>query len=434
MKFITQLVERFLVLLFIFCVANCSPPKASQTGLLVNSAHLEHLYQEITIDTVRLGVIWIYCEAPDYHLVGDSDEGFTCVDDVARALVFYSRQYAAAPTPEVLDRVRAMTEFLLFMHSDNGYFYNFLLPENTINTTHQNSRAEPGWWSWRAFWALSEVNLLPSDKLTDLQQRIKPIQEELLRKMQLLCTPGQDTVVFDGVAVPACLAGLGADQVGVMMQGLVNDYQLHPSEDTKQLLLFLGNLLLQVQHGDDQTWPYSAIMSWRNEWHAWGNSQAYALLKAGRVLQNEDFIRAGINEVRNFYPYCMNEGFISGFKVVKDSTGLVPADFRQFPQIAYNARPMVLASLEAFRITGDTTYAATAGRLATWFFGNNPTRRPMYDPVTGRTFDGIGSADQVNTNSGAESTIEALLSLQAVSAVPEARQVLDTFIQNNPIH
>lgn len=434
MKFITQLVESSIVLLFIFCAGSCSPPKVSQANPFVNSAHLQHLYREITIGAARLGVVWIYCEAPDYHLVDDSDEGFTCVDDVARALVFYCRQYAASPTPETLDKIRAMTEFLLFMRSNNGFFYNFLLPGNTINTTHQNSRAEPGWWSWRAFWALSEVNLLQEGQLKDLQLRTKPILAELVQKMQELCIPGKDMVQFDGVAVPACLADLGADQVGVMMLGLVNDYQVYPSEAIKQLLRNFGNLLLKVQYGDAQTWPHSAIMSWRNEWHAWGNSQAYALLKAGQLLQNENFIRAGIEEVRNFYPYCMNEGFINGFKVIKDSTGLDSSDFRRFPQIAYNVRPMVLASLEAFSITGDSTFAATAGRLATWFFGNNPAHQRMYDPVTGRTFDGIGSGEQVNMNSGAESTIEALLSLQAISTTPEAQQVLNTFLQNNPIH
>jgi multiple sugar transport system substrate-binding protein len=46
----------------------------------------------------------------------------------------------------------------------------------------------------------------------------------------------------------------------------------------------------------------------------------------------------------------------------------------------------------------------------------------MYDTATGRTFDGLGGPDddQVNRNSGAESTIEALLALGAVTAHPEA--------------
>ena len=38
----------------------------------------------------------------------------------------------------------------------------------------------------------------------------------------------------------------------------------------------------------------------------------------------------------------------------------------------------------------------------------------MYDENTGIVFDGIESAQKVNMNSGAESTIEALLSLQKI--------------------
>jgi multiple sugar transport system substrate-binding protein len=50
----------------------------------------------------------------------------------------------------------------------------------------------------------------------------------------------------------------------------------------------------------------------------------------------------------------------------------------------------------------------------------------MYDEQSGRTFDGIDgpSRDSVNRNSGAESTIEALLALQAVTSNPVAARYL----------
>lgn len=397
----------------------CAPPPAR-----LNAAHLEHLYEAIPKGDTLLGAVWIYCEAPDYHLVGDEDEGFTCVDDVARALVFYCRQYPSDPSPENREKIRSLTAFLLYMQAKNGYFNNFMLPGPRVNTTHRNSEAVAGWWSWRALWALSEVNLLPPEELAGLQAQTRPVIDTLVRKIQALCPVQRDPVVFDGVAVPGCLAELGADQVSVIVMGLANEYRTRPSETLKTLMLSFGDLLLGVQHGDADTPPYFAIMSWRNEWHAWGNSQAYALLYAGRILQHEPFIRAGLNEVRHFYPYCLDQGLISGFKVTLEADSLRVRDLRQFPQIAYNIRPMVYASLEAFAITGDPAYAATAGRLAAWFYGVNPAGLAMYDPATGRTFDGIGSPKEVNRNSGAESTIEALLTLQAVEAVPEARKML----------
>src|SRR5215217_3769978 len=50
----------------------------------------------------------------------------------------------------------------------------------------------------------------------------------------------------------------------------------------------------------------------------------------------------------------------------------------------------------------------------------------MYDPATGRVFDGINGpvSWRVNRNSGAESTIEGLMSLQAVADIPQAAKYL----------
>jgi hypothetical protein len=43
----------------------------------------------------------------------------------------------------------------------------------------------------------------------------------------------------------------------------------------------------------------------------------------------------------------------------------------------------------------------------------------MYDPATGRTFDGLEADGRVNRNSGAESTIHGLLSMLALDARPD---------------
>ena len=77
--------------------------------------------------------------------------------------------------------------------------------------------------------------------------------------------------------------------------------------------------------------------------------------------------------------------------------------------------------------TGDPRYAVYAGLVAGWFTGSNPARISMYDPITGRTFDGIDgpSPVKVNRNAGAESTVESLLALQAVIASPEASEYID---------
>jgi hypothetical protein len=42
------------------------------------------------------------------------------------------------------------------MQSSNGYFYNFLLTSNQINTNGATSINNPEWWSWRALQTLTE--------------------------------------------------------------------------------------------------------------------------------------------------------------------------------------------------------------------------------------------------------------------------------------
>ncbi len=51
----------------------------------------------------------------------------------------------------------------------------------------------------------------------------------------------------------------------------------------------------------------------------------------------------------------------------------------------------------------------------------------MYDITTGRCYDGIIGKDSINYNSGAESTIEALLTLQMVEKVPAIKKAFNNY-------
>ncbi|MFZ4427312.1 MAG: hypothetical protein ACOYOO_09150 [Saprospiraceae bacterium] len=396
---------------------------------LANPAHLDHLYDVISVGDNLLGTIWIYCEAPDYRLVGDEDEGFTCVDDVARALVFYCRAFRAAPSEVYLDKIYRLTEFLLYMQAENGFYYNFLLPGGTINTTHQNSRAIPSWWSWRAFWALSEVHLVNPGAIEAFQNSTRAIMDTLVQAMWELCPEPNVQEEYEGIVLPKCMGDLGADQVSVMVLGLANYYQVYPDEKVKKLLLLLGNLLLADLSEQPDGMRWRAFLSWQNYWHAWGNTQAYALLKAGKALGHSPFLEAGLQEVKSFYPWVLDQGCLSEFRLTKENGNVMVRDIKQFPQIAYAISPMLLAALEAYSVEKSPEIAKTAGRLAAWFLGNNPAGVPMYDPVSGRTFDGIGPDKQINRNAGAESTIEGLLALQALETVLPARRYMEKIIK-----
>jgi hypothetical protein len=416
--------NRYVCLLVIVFSA-CTGGKASRPDTLINTSHLEHLFQEVQMDEqISLGTIWIYSNAPEYELVNDTDEGFTCVDDVSRALTFYCRQYQGIPHEEYMEKIESLTQFIIYMQADNGYFNNFLFPDDGINTLHTNSRATPNFWSWRAFWSLTELNLLESPELNDLKARSQPCVERLLDNILELFAEEDKAVEVAGITMPAVFTKFGGDQVGVLMAGLANYYQKNPAPAVRELILKLGTYLLAAQHGDENSPPYFSFLSWKNTWHAWGNLQAYALLYSGRILQNEAFIDAGLKEVTHFYPFCIEQDFLNEFNLTKENGEMIIRDLKRFPQISYGIRPMVYASLEAYEITGKEAYARLASELVMWYFGNNPARQQMYDRISGRGFDGINSPTKTNFNSGAESTIEALLSIQAVESNEHVRQLV----------
>ena len=105
----------------------------------------------------------------------------------------------------------------------------------------------------------------------------------------------------------------------------------------------------------------------------------------------------------------MQRQFLAAFSVTRVESEYRIENEKQFSQIAYDIRPMVWASLKAFEITGDNSYAKQAGELSSWFFGNNIAGKSLYNPNSGRCYDGINDQHTINKNSGAESTIEALL-------------------------
>jgi len=141
-------------------------------------------------------------------------------------------------------------------------------------------------------------------------------------------------------------------------------------------------------------------------------------------LNNESFINHALREIDNFYLYSYEQGFFHEFRLRMVADTLQTYNLIKFPQIAYDLNSMILATIEAYHVTNSDQYAVQAGQLGSWFFGNNAANQVMYSTSTGRCFDGIDSESSFNSNSGAESTIEALLSMQAFETAPAALQIL----------
>ncbi|SDK72607.1 hypothetical protein SAMN05421823_103389 [Catalinimonas alkaloidigena] len=408
-----------------------APPRATEAAedsldvCWVNDAHLRRLYQEMVLGRDTVGIIHIYSEYPDYGWVDDADEGVACVDDVARAAIFYVRQFQLNHNPADLDVARKLLRFVLHLQADNGYFYNFVWADGQINRTFQTSVAEANWWSWRAGWALTES--IPVFRTEDpaLAARLEASLNRLLTAWKAELPTSTETKRVAGLTQPTWLPyGNAADQASLLL--LVLSSQCPGDSVLCNYAVQLGQGMLTMQLGTAATtqFPAGAFLSWENTWHAWGNDQSYALLRASRTLPQPSWRAAAQRELDHYYPQLLHREQLSAWNVAVQADTLAVLETETFPQIAYGIRPQVWACLEAADLTQDTLYAARAGELAAWFLGQNRAHTPMYDPATGRGFDGLQSADNINRNAGAESTIEALLTLQAIEQHPVARRAL----------
>ena len=388
-----------------------SNPIASDT---INFDHFNHLYKEIDFNEKKVGIVHIYSEYPDYDFEIEPKEGFTCVDDVARAIVMLSKYLEENDTDELAyNQLKSLTEFVLLMQNENGYFNNFIWNDFSINTTYKTSVAELNWWSFRALWGLeSAYNLLKPEE--DLAIRIEATSEKLLANIKRdLPITNLKTDFIDNIEVPTWLPQkYASDQSALLLLGLLKNYERTADVEVKLLIDALAKGIMIMQKGDSDNYPYGAFMSWENLWHAWGNNQAYALLKAGQQFNNETYIDSALKEIDNFYPYLLENGFAEAFWIQKTDEGNFSEVKRNsYPQIAYGLRPMIWATSEAYSYSKNEKYLTLTRDLESWLYGQNDANGVIYDSATGICFDGIKSQKEISKNSGAESTIESLMIL-----------------------
>ena len=169
--------------------------------------------------------------------------------------------------------------------------------------------------------------------------------------------------------------------------------------------------------------PFGLHRSWETLCAHMGNPQTQALAAAGKVLRNDAFVASAEREAAGFYGRLLVEGFMKEWNLASAEP---PS---RYEQIAYAVRPMAVGVIRLYEVTGKKDYLAMAGLAGSWLFGNNVLHQPIYDPATGRCYDGIRDSVTINKNSGAESTIEALYTLMEIEQYSYARKFL---LEENP--
>jgi hypothetical protein len=144
-------------------------------------------------------------------------------------------------------------------------------------------------------------------------------------------------------------------------------------------------------------------------WHAWSSQMPAALAEASVVLHDRSLLKPALADSGSFTPTLITAG--------GPDNAWYPTPIEKV-QIAYGADSRLQSLLAVADASGRGGFDELAGFMGAWYFGNNKSGSPVYDPATGVTFDGVQADGTVNRNSGAESTIHGLLSMLALDAHP----------------
>jgi hypothetical protein len=422
---------------------------------VVNLGHLDFLHDSVPFPSVPLAghsttdtgtpidTWWVYANfnpgTGAYTRTGGGTydpgtntygQGAFDTDDVSRAAVAYLTHYHYYHDAHSLELARGALRFVLYMQTTSGpnagNFVLWMQPSGALNLTPtppdqpNPSDAGPSYWMARSIWALGEG--YQTFRRTDpafasvLSGRMRLAVQRL--HMELVATNYGHFLTIHGYQTPAWLIADGADASSEALLGLSSYTNASGDAQARKLASELGTGIADYQLGSERDWPWRALMPWArsvSDWHAWGAHMSMALASSAGILDRPGWLSAARHDASSFEVHQqLSFGPINGLEPAPDDLS----------QIAYGNETTVDGLLAVGTATGDDVYRRWGGIAASWLFGNNPAGVPMYQPDTGVVFDGINGDGTINHNSGAESTIEGLLSLMNAVNDPVARRYL----------
>jgi hypothetical protein len=425
---------------------------------LTNLAHIDWLGDSVSppaqaghttyrlAEEPEVGVLWTYADRQSdgtYRRIGGGQydpvtdtygQGAFNADDISRAAVVYLRHWMQTGAETSRDTAYQLLRGLTFMQTvdgpNTGNVVLWMQPDGTLHPSAipvelpDPSDSGPSYWLARTIWALGEGvrafmatgDPADADFAAFLSDRMTLAVDAVQR--QVLVRYGQ-WLDIDGVPVPAWLIVDGADATGEALLGLSAFVEATGDANTAARIALqqLGEGVAAMRSGDPRDWPFGAVLPWalsQADWHAWGGLPPAGLARAAAVTGDGDMLGASLSDVASFTPHLL----ISA----GPENGWLPSPSDRV-QIAYGAESRVESIVAAADASGRAALRLLAGVAASWFFGNNPAGQQMYDPATGRTYDGVSGDGVVNFNSGAESTIHGLLAMLALDADPEIAAV-----------
>ncbi|GAA3594123.1 hypothetical protein [Kribbella ginsengisoli] len=424
--------------------ASTTAMSSATYGPLTNLAHLDYLGAAVspppaeghsTYGSGPVGVLWTYADRRDdgsYARVGGGaydpatntyGQGAFNADDLARAAVVYLRHFQLRGDAHSRVKAHGLLRALTFLQTatgpNAGNVVLWMQPDGALNPSADPvelpdpSDSGPAYWLARTVWALGEgyavFRSVDPGFAAFLRERLELAIAALER--QVLVRYGTWNIV-DGRRVPAWLIVAGADATSEAILGLAAYVRAGGSTRARRALERFSEAVAAMAAGDTQTWPFRALLPWGesiSDWHAWGAQMPSALAAASAVLRKPHLLTPALGDAAGFTPLLMTAG--------GPDNGWLPAPIDR-TQIAYGVDARLQALLGVATAANRPGLLQVATFVAAWYFGANRAGAPMYDPATGRTYDGISTEGVVNRNSGAESTIHGLLSMLALDAHP----------------
>ena len=312
------------------------------------------------------------------HTVPNRHHGY-CTDDNARALIVaaMAKEYPLAGGRDLDYLTNNYLGFLQYAFDQKkGRFRNFMTYDRRW-VEETGSEDAHG----RALWSLGKA-VLYLDHSGQMALATN-LFNEALKAVEHFHSPR---------ALAFSLIGLHA-----YLQKFSGDSEVHRILEIISLRLFD-----QFTGNAKPDWP------WLEEALNYANGKLpHALLLSGQSMQNRDMIDMGLKSLKWLVEIQTdNEHFspVGNMGLYRQNGSTA-----RFDQQPIETHAMVDSCIEAYNITGESTWIDSAVMCFNWFLGQNDLNMVLYDPKTGGCRDGL-MADGINQNEGAESTLACLLS------------------------
>jgi len=290
-----------------------------------------------------------------------------CVDDVARALVVVCRDDATDGLDDLREQYLA---FVLAAQEPDGRFHN----RRRFDLGWTDTASVEDCWG-RALWGLGTA-----------VARVPQLRERALAGFDRAV--GLRSAHLRAMA----FAALGAAEVLAVVPGHVG---------ARGLISAAAEVIGRPALGSRWPWPEPRL--------SYANAVLpEVLLVAGRALDSPGLVADGLGLLEWLLDRQIRDGHLS----VVPTAGWGPGE----PGPGFDQQPIEVAALadacgRAYALDGHGWWAQGIELAVAWFLGDNDSRTPMYDPVSGGGFDGLERFGR-NENQGAESTLAVLSTFQ----------------------